>query len=174
MNPLDLKRMKVLLVDDEAFIRTTLRQILVQIGVPQANVYEANAADAGVVETLRIRPDVVFCDIHMPIEDGFTFVAKLRKLSLSDVASTPVVMLTSDATQNAVVTAKEMNVDGYLVKPVSVNAVKRALDLAMRPSEEPPSERQEGMLIIDGDPADLLMISNLLKELYNVRITRRF
>jgi len=128
----DLRRLKVLLIDDEPFIRSTIRQILVQIGMPQANVYEAETAKAGMTETLRIRPSVVLCDIHMPIEPGFTFVARLRESKVSGVADTPVIMLTSDSTEQAVLAAKGLNVDGYLVKPVSIAAVRKALERALK------------------------------------------
>ncbi|MBK8175714.1 MAG: response regulator [Rhodospirillales bacterium] len=173
MIPLDLKRMKVLLIDDEQFIRTTIRQILVQIGIPQANVYEADSSDIGLSETLRTRPDIVLCDIHMPAGGGFAYLAKIRKSSLADVAATPVVMLTSDATKYAVETAKGLKVDGFLVKPVSVTAVKRALEWALKPVEAASGESELEGLFIEGDPADLRMISALLKELYNVKITKR-
>lgn len=132
MTAIDSRRLKILLVDDESFIRSTIRQILVQLGIPQANVYEADTAKAGIAETLRMRPAIVLCDIHMPDEDGFVFVANLRKAPLADVARIPVVMLTSDATEEAVLTAKGLKVDGYLVKPVSISAVKRSLERALK------------------------------------------
>lgn len=167
----DFNLMKILLIDDESFIRTTIRQILVQIGIPNANIYEAESAAAGMLETLRVRPMLVFCDIHMPEEDGLKYLARLRKSPLADVAATPVVVLTSDASEGAVVTAKNLNADGYLVKPVSVAAVQRALDWALRPPEEAPAEEDGPNLVIRGEPEDLRMIAALIKELYQVQVT---
>jgi len=123
---------KILLVDDEPFIRSTIRQILVQIGISRSNIYEAESAKAAVAETLRVRPHLVLCDIHMPGEDGFAFVASLRHAPLSDVAETPVVMLTSDAGVEAVLTAKGLHVSGYLVKPTSAADVKKAVERALK------------------------------------------
>lgn len=128
----DLRRLKVLLIDDEQFIRSTIRQILVQIGIPQANVYEAASAKAGMAETLRMRPNLVLCDIHMPDELGFVYVSFLRSSNIPDVSVIPVVMLTSDSTEEAVMAAKGLKVDGYLVKPVSISAVKKALERALK------------------------------------------
>ena len=128
----DLRRLKVLLIDDEAFIRSTIAQILQVIGMSRANIYEADSVQAGMTETLRMRPDLVFCDIHMPDEDGFLYVAQLRKAPIASVKATPVVMLTSDSRQEAVMTAKELKVDGYVVKPVSLNSVKRAMERALK------------------------------------------
>ncbi|CAK0749727.1 Response regulatory domain-containing protein [uncultured Gammaproteobacteria bacterium] len=132
MAEFDIKRYKILLIDDEWFIRTTIRQILLQIGFGN-NVYEASDAQTGMSETLRIQPSLVLCDIHMPGgEDGLAYLGRLRKAPLPDVAATPVVMLTSDRSSEAVLTAKELGIDGYLVKPVSVATVKRAVERALK------------------------------------------
>lgn len=132
MSDSELRRIKVLLVDDEPFIRVTLRQILIQIGIPPSNLYDAGDVRAAISETLRIRPTVVLCDIHMPDGDGFSYVASLHKAPIPEVAATPVVMLTSDAGEEAVMTAKGHKVAGYLVKPVSIAAVKKAIERALK------------------------------------------
>ncbi len=126
----DPRKLKVLLIDDEPFIRATLVQILINIGVK--NIYQADAVNAGLGETVRVRPNLVFCDIHMPGEDGFVYVAEIRGDAMADVAATPVVMLTSDSAEEAVLTAKQLKVNGYLVKPVSANSVKRAIERALK------------------------------------------
>lgn len=130
MDDIDLKRLKILLIDDEWFMRSTIRQILVQIGI--TNVYESEDVAVGIKETLRIQPNLVFCDIHMPGEDGLAYVAKLRKAPIPAIASIPVVMLTSDGTEDAVKTAKGLHVDGYLVKPVSIATVMRSIERALK------------------------------------------
>lgn len=129
---IDPHKMKILLVDDEPFIRSTIRQILVQVGIPQSNVYEAGDVNSALAETFRIRPHLVLCDVHMPGEDGFVYIAKLRKAPFPDVAAIPVVMLTSESREQAVMVAKHFHVDGYLVKPVSINAVKQAVERALK------------------------------------------
>ncbi|BAE52949.1 response regulator [Paramagnetospirillum magneticum] len=132
MNETELRRIKVLLVDDEPFIRLTLRQILMQIGIPPSNLYDAGDVKAAISETLRIRPSVVLCDIHMPGEDGFAYVATLQRAPIPEVAAIPVVMLTSDSGEEAVMTAKGLKVSGYLVKPVSIAAVKKSIERALK------------------------------------------
>lgn len=170
MSQPDLKVMKILLIDDEQFIRSTIRQILVHIGISHANIHEADSVDAGMAQTLRIRPMLVFCDVHMPSEGGLKYLEKLRKVSPAEIADTPVVMLTSDASEKVVVTAKTLKADGYLVKPVSLTAVKRALDFALRPASAPRAEDKTPKLIIEGKPDDLRMISDLIRKLYTVEI----
>jgi two-component system chemotaxis response regulator CheY len=127
---IDVYKLKVLLIDDEPFIRATLSQILVNIGIK--NVYQTDSVQAALGETLRVRPDLVFCDIHMPGEDGFVYVSEIRNDPIPGVAATPVVMLTSDSAQEAVLTAKDLKVNGYLVKPVSHNGVKKSIERALK------------------------------------------
>ncbi|RAU23440.1 hypothetical protein CU669_04770 [Paramagnetospirillum kuznetsovii] len=132
MSEFDPHHLKVLLVDDEAFIRSTIRQILMQIGIPKTNVYEAENAMAAINQTLRVRPDLIICDIHMEGYDGFAFVSSLHKAPIPEAATIPVIMLTSDAGAEAVAIAKGLNVAGYLVKPVSIAAVKKSIERALK------------------------------------------
>jgi len=130
MADLDLKRIKILVIDDEWFMRSTIRQILVQIGI--TSLYEAGDVETAIRETVRVQPSLVLCDSHMPGEDGLAYVAKLRKAPIPAVAAIPVVMLTSDGTEDAVKTAVVLHVEGYLVKPVSIGAVKKAIERALK------------------------------------------
>ena len=129
---IDTHKLKILLVDDEPFIRSTIRQILTLIGIPLGNIYEAADVKSAIAETLRIHPHLVLCDVHMPDEDGFVYLAKLRKAPIPDVAAIPVVMLTSESREQAVLVAKRLHVDGYLVKPVSIDTVKHAVERALK------------------------------------------
>jgi two-component system chemotaxis response regulator CheY len=124
------KGLRVLIIDDEWFQRTTLRQILHNLGL--STVFEAGSAADGMKETLRVHPNVVFCDIHMEHEDGFAYLTKLRTSSVPGVADLPVVMLTSERSIDAVSAAKELKVTGYLVKPVSTQTVKAAVERVLK------------------------------------------
>lgn len=130
-NP-ELLKLKALLVDDDSFVRSTLRQSLIQIGFPPVNVHEASDGSEAMRMTLNVRPHVVLCDIHMPVEDGFAYLLRLRKAPIAEVAAIPVIMLTADSVEKTVMIAKELYVDGYLVKPVSIDALRRTLGRALR------------------------------------------
>ena len=79
------------------------------------------------MQTIRMRPDLVLCDFHMQPVDGLTYLSNLRNAKVGGVNDTRVVFLTSDAEQDTVIRAKEYEVNGCLVKPVSVNDVKSAI-----------------------------------------------
>lgn len=118
----EIGKAKVMVIEDEPFIRTLIRRLLKQLGVE--DVHEANEGGAGLKEVVRIRPHLIFCDIHMEPVDGLTFLQKLRALPMADIKSIPVVFLTADSQEETVLKARSLAVNGYLVKPVSPAALQ--------------------------------------------------
>jgi two-component system chemotaxis response regulator CheY len=122
----------ILLVEDDKHTRGLIRRMLLQLGV--RSITEAEDGQAGYLEVLRTRPDLVFCDVHMEPVDGRAFLHKLRESPLAGIARTPVVFLTGDAQRDTVMFAKEHAINGYLVKPVSPADLKSRIDAALAPA----------------------------------------
>ena len=59
--------------------------------------------------------------------DGIEFLRVVRTAELKEVATTRVIFLTADAQRDTVLTAKDLSVDGYLVKPVSLARLQSKL-----------------------------------------------
>ncbi|MEI6556797.1 MAG: response regulator [Rhodospirillaceae bacterium] len=116
----------VLIVDDEQFARQIVRNLLIQIGIRR--IHEAADGKSGLLELLRVKPQVVLCDVHMKPIDGRQFLKTLRESKVARVAATPVIFLTADALPDTVQFAKEHNANGYLVKPVSLAQLKQRVD----------------------------------------------
>ncbi|GGF33895.1 response regulator [Aliidongia dinghuensis] len=115
-----------LIVEDNPHTRSLIKRMLLQVGV--RSVVEAADGQSGLLEVMRTRPDIVFCDVHMEPVDGRAFLRAVRESKLPAIRQTPIVFLTGDAHQNVVEFAKEHAVNGYLVKPVSPADLKRRLD----------------------------------------------
>ncbi|MER6273423.1 response regulator transcription factor [Streptomyces sp900105755] len=101
---------RVLVVDDEALIRTGFTHIL-----DAADDIEVVAAVAGgqALHAVReLRPDVVLLDIRMPDVDGLTILAELRRMPEAPV----VAMLTTFDTDEYVATALRSGAAGFLLK----------------------------------------------------------
>jgi CheY-like chemotaxis protein len=109
--------LKVLIVDDEAFMRRTIKAMLRVVG--RFLVEEADDGDAALALLPTFRPDIVLCDIQMPRIDGLQFVQQLRNHREGDLRETPVLMLTVSADEATILDAARLQVSGYLVKPVS-------------------------------------------------------
>jgi len=99
----------VLVVDDEADIRSLVRELLERAG---HDVVEAGDGNEGLRTFFSARPDLVVLDVSMPGLDGWGTLERIRELS--DV---PVVMLTAQAQELAKVRGLRGGADDYITKP---------------------------------------------------------
>ena len=76
-------------------------------------------------------PDLILCDINMAPTNGFAFVKWVR-LRNSGSFRTPILFLTSHTEREVVMKAKEVGIDGFLVKPVGIADLTVRVDRAMR------------------------------------------
>ncbi|MBR2990656.1 MAG: response regulator transcription factor, partial [Solobacterium sp.] len=103
---------KLLIVDDEANIRTMIRKYAVYEG------YEAEEAADGMeaVELCRSGSyDLIIMDVMMPELDGFSAVKDIRKFD----SSVPVIMLSALGEEYDRIHGFDVGVDDYVVKPFS-------------------------------------------------------
>lgn len=124
------KDLRILVIEDESYTRHMIGGLLRQIGFQHVN--EAREGGDGFKETVRTRPQVVLCDVHMEPMDGLGYLGMLRAFKNADIAATPVIFLTADKQQETVISAKQLKVDGYLVKPVSLQTLKQRLDALLK------------------------------------------
>lgn len=105
---------RVLLADDNADMREYVRGLLAQAGFAVETVADGEAA----LRAARARPpDVVLSDVMMPGLDGFGLLRELRgDLHLQ---TTPVILLSARAGEEARVEGADAGADDYLVKPFS-------------------------------------------------------
>ena len=110
----DPSSLKILVVDDQEFVRTIVRSMLVQLGVT-AILEAADGTDA-INQVSTHLPDVIICDVQMRPTDGFGFVRMLR--DIAHTAKIPVIMLTAHADTATVNKARELEIDDFISKPV--------------------------------------------------------
>ncbi len=121
------RRLRVLLVDDEALARLRLRTLLADCAAPGADV-RAEAANAvqAMVALQREAFDLVLLDIHMPGADGVTLARSITALP----AAPAVVFVTAHAEH--AVQAFELSAIDYLTKPVRLERLQQALQKVER------------------------------------------
>ena len=104
-------RPRILIVDDDDSIRTTLAQHLVMSGF---DVVEATDGMAGLLQYTSRRPDLVLSDLAMPRADGFTLIQKIR-----EAGATPIIVLSVRGGDIDKVRALDLGADDFVVKPFS-------------------------------------------------------
>ncbi|WP_296510622.1 hybrid sensor histidine kinase/response regulator [Rhodoferax sp.] len=121
----------VLVVDDSSALRQLTVGVLRRVGY---TVLEASDGREGLDTALREQPDLILCDIHMPVLDGWDLVREAR--SSEALGTTPVLMLTSDNDRLSVRRAMAAGADDYLTKPWTqaelLSAVTSLLEKAER------------------------------------------
>ena len=115
--------LRVVLVDDEALVRSGLRLLLSNAPDIEVVAEASNGRDA-VATVLDAQPDVVLMDIRMPVMDGIAAVEKILS-----VHTVPIIMLTAFDTDSFILRALRAGAAGFLLKstpPESLMAAVRA------------------------------------------------
>ncbi|HEY7743798.1 MAG TPA: response regulator [Burkholderiales bacterium] len=105
------KQDHIMVVDDDAEIRSLLREYLQKHGYRVTVVADGKAMQAALATA---RPDLVVLDLMLPGEDGLSLCRTLRARS-----SLPVIMLTARGEDTDRIVGLEMGADDYLAKPFS-------------------------------------------------------
>jgi DNA-binding response OmpR family regulator len=116
-----LQSLKVLIVDDEHFMRKVVRTLLVSVGV--RHVFEAADGLAGLESIRNLGPDLVIVDWEMPGLDGCGFARMVRSPDTFPYPDVPIIMLTGHSERSRVIEALKMGINEFLLKPVSSKAL---------------------------------------------------
>jgi two-component system NtrC family response regulator len=114
----------LLLIEDDKNFRQVVSFALKQAGYAVFAV--ANGAE-GLEALQREKPDVVLCDLKMPVMDGMAFLAE--KARLGD--ETPVIVVTAFGTIENAVEAMKAGAFDYVTKPVNQEALRLAVSRAL-------------------------------------------
>ena len=121
------RRLRILLVDDEALARARLRTLLADCATPGADVLaEAANATQAMASLQQGVFDLVLLDIHMPGVDGVALAGSIASLPLA-----PAVVFVTAHAEHAV-QAFELSAIDYLTKPVRLERLQQALQKVER------------------------------------------
>ena len=104
---------KILIVEDDATIRTLLEMALLGAGFKE--VKSVGRGDDGLSEARRTKPDLVLLDLMLPGLDGFTVARRIRETP--ELAATRIIMLTARTQNEDIVRGLECGADDYVTKP---------------------------------------------------------
>jgi two-component system chemotaxis response regulator CheB len=102
---------KVLIVDDSAYTRQTIKKIIEEDLSFEIIATASNGVDA-MAKVLRLQPDIITLDFEMPEMDGFSFLRWLMK-----ERPTPVIMVSSFDDSKTVFKALELGAVDFISKP---------------------------------------------------------
>lgn len=103
----------ILIVDDNEDIRSYLRVLL----AGQYYVIEASDGQNGLRLAKESVPDLIVCDVMMPVMDGLTFCSKIKEDEVT--SHIPVILLTARSEESQRIEGYEHGADAYITKPFS-------------------------------------------------------
>ena len=117
-----MSEIRAMIVDDSSVMRKIVERSLRQAGLDPLTVYEAGSGTDG-LELLRSKKvDLILSDINMPSMDGLEFLRQIRSQNLAP--GVPVVMITTESSEEHVKQAILSGAQGYIRKPFTAEQVK--------------------------------------------------
>ncbi|HET7522126.1 MAG TPA: response regulator [Bacillales bacterium] len=116
---------KILIVDDAAFMRMMIKDILTKNGFEIAG--EASDGAEGVEKFKETQPDLVTLDITMPEMDGITALKEIKNIN----NEAKVIMCSAMGQQAMVIDAIQAGAKDFIVKPFQADRVIEAIQKAL-------------------------------------------
>lgn len=121
---------KIVLIEDNNDVRENTAEILT---LAHYQVLTAKNGKEGVELAQQEKPDLIICDIMMPILDGYGVLHMLSKND--DTATIPFIFLTAKAERSDLRKGMEMGADDYLTKPFDDIELLNAIESRLKKSE---------------------------------------
>jgi len=115
-----LKSLSILYVEDEEGIRKKMSDSLRYYA---KEVFEASNGMVALKIYKEKTPDIIFTDILMPVMDGIELVKKIRE----EDSKIPIVMVTAHTDKDYLLSAVELHLEQYIVKPINLKDLKNSL-----------------------------------------------
>ena len=117
-----MSEVRTLIVDDSSVMRKIVERSLRQAGLDTLRVFEAGSGIDGLELLKAEHVDLILSDINMPSMDGLEFLRQIRSQNLAP--GVPVVMITTESSEEHVKQAILAGAQGYIRKPFTAEQVK--------------------------------------------------
>lgn len=121
---------KLLVIDDSDQIRWFLKHVFNK----EYQILEARNGQDGINVALKEEPDLILCDVMMPVKDGYETCREIK--NDPKMAQTPVVMLTAKVESEDVITGIEAGADDYITKPFDVEILRSKINSLMEKRDD--------------------------------------
>jgi len=114
---------KILVIEDTESIRNELRDILIFEGM---KVITAENGQEGIDKAKEHLPDLILCDIMMPLKNGYEVFDEIK--INSNLMFIPFLFITAKATVENIREGMIMGADDYITKPFNVNLLIKSIE----------------------------------------------
>jgi DNA-binding response OmpR family regulator len=117
-------RKKILCIEDDLEAAALIAEELVDQGYEPITAHDGQE---GFEAILKHMPDLVLCDISMPVMSGFEVLERLNQISPKG-GRVPFVFLTAMSEREEEMRGRRLGADGYMVKPVDFDTLHAVID----------------------------------------------
>jgi signal transduction histidine kinase/CheY-like chemotaxis protein len=159
----DRKGTKILYIEDNPENRMLARAVLEAEGY---TVVDAEDGLAGIEAAVSEKPALILLDVNLPGVDGYEVVAILK--SFPSLATTPVIAVTAYAMEGDRQRTLVAGCDGYIQKPIDVDAFPRQVAEFLQGRRDRVEEREEGIYLRELNQRLVYRLVNQVEELKRV------
>lgn len=167
----------ILIIEDERSVLENVAEILDMEGF---KTLQAMNGGEGLSVAKSHKPDLIVCDVMMPMMDGFDTLQRIR--ADSEISNIPFIFLTAKVAESDQRLGRELGADDYLTKPFTRDGLIRAINLrlgkhtslsglaqARQQKVSPSSRRSQAMLLrIAAVEGDLTTLKRLVQDVDDV------
>jgi DNA-binding NarL/FixJ family response regulator len=115
---------KILCIDDDRAVAEIVAEDLAARGFEVAIAHDGQE---GLVAILKMMPDLVLCDVNMPVMSGFEVLERLNALA-PRLGRIPFVFLTALADRDSELRARRLGADDYVIKPIDFDMLEMIIN----------------------------------------------
>jgi len=131
---INIEDLSILVVDDAKSMQVALREMLKNLSIGK-NLWFAENGEEGLEILNTVKCDLVFIDRNMPVMDGFEMLEKIRNDKA--LKNLPVIMVTDETSPDSVLQAVKMELDAYLVKPLTLLSLDDKIRAVVQKTNHP-------------------------------------
>ncbi|MDO9090688.1 MAG: response regulator [Burkholderiaceae bacterium] len=159
---------RVLLVDDEASLRRTVRQMLGDTG---CQIDEAVNGQAAIQALAQAHYDLIVMDLSMPVLDGYAATERIRQGAIPGSERIPIVAYTSEPAYIADIKTRRVGMNAFVAKPCSrMELVETLQHVLRREAARPDAARSASslsgrlILVADDTPFNRAIVRSYLER----------
>lgn len=127
-----LSTLKIVYIEDDDSIRNYITEFLNRLKI---TVYDTSCAEDGIKLYKEHKPDILIVDINLPRMNGIDFITQVRKID----TTTRVIITTAYTNPEFTITAIELDITRYLVKPLTSEKLISAIEKAIGEIDSEPN-----------------------------------
>jgi DNA-binding response OmpR family regulator len=135
-----MMKAKILVVDDDALVRRSLKYQLEQAGY---SVLTAVDGQQALSLTRMDRPDLILLDIGLPDQSGLDLARTLQREQ-----GTPIIFLTARSQETDIVVGLELGAEDYITKPFGIRELLARIHVVLRRMAQGPTVGADEPLVL--------------------------